>query len=281
MSRIRSTNPRGAISKERVLQAALELIDREGLSGLSLRKLAAQTGVSTMSIYRHYRNKGEIEMDIVDHVVGVYGVTDHDEPDIADWLLTTYTSMRVGLCAHPGLLALLDNTASNTTDAAYQGQNALVVMDAILGRLSAAGVTPDKSARLLHLLMAMMIGSVLMMNEAARQAIARDDSEASSEQTHLRRLILEMASIAGYPHIAEIAPHLACAWETATFRDDLLQIITAFTVGTSRSVPATNSGRGKTARSPRTTQTPRSASSTSSAAAKPAPRRTRRTSSPK
>jgi TetR/AcrR family tetracycline transcriptional repressor len=226
MTRSSPSNPRGTITRERVLQAALEILDRDGVAGLSLRKIAAQLGVSTMSIYRHYRSKSEIEMDIVDHVVGSYGVTQHNTGEPIAWLLQTYASMRSGLCAHPGLLSLLDNAAAQT---AAQGTNALAVMEAILGQIETTGLPPEQTARLFHLTMALMMGSVLLMNQSARAAIVAAEPTVNDAQSHLRQQLFEMLPADRFPHITRAAPHLARVWEADTFLDDLRLMIAAFT----------------------------------------------------
>ena len=47
----------GRLSRERALVAALALVDREGLSALSMRRLGAELGVEAMALYRHAANK--------------------------------------------------------------------------------------------------------------------------------------------------------------------------------------------------------------------------------
>jgi AcrR family transcriptional regulator len=47
----------GRLSRERVLAAALELVDREGLSALSMRRLGAELGVEAMALYRYAEGK--------------------------------------------------------------------------------------------------------------------------------------------------------------------------------------------------------------------------------
>ena len=47
----------GRLSRERVLAAALELVDREGLSTLSMRRLGAELGVESMALYRYAASK--------------------------------------------------------------------------------------------------------------------------------------------------------------------------------------------------------------------------------
>ena len=61
---------RAALSRERVLRAALELVDERGLEALSMRKLAQELGVEAMSLYNHVENKDDIVGGIVDLVAG-------------------------------------------------------------------------------------------------------------------------------------------------------------------------------------------------------------------
>jgi AcrR family transcriptional regulator len=45
------------LTREAVLDAAVELLDREGMAGLSMRKLGAKLGVEAMSLYNHIPSK--------------------------------------------------------------------------------------------------------------------------------------------------------------------------------------------------------------------------------
>jgi AcrR family transcriptional regulator len=62
------TPVRTPLSKERVLRAAVELADREGIDALSMRRLAKDLGVEAMSLYNHVANKDEILVGMIDLV---------------------------------------------------------------------------------------------------------------------------------------------------------------------------------------------------------------------
>jgi len=51
---------RSPLTREAISRAALQLIDREGLDGLSMRQLGRDMGVEGMAIYHHFRDKGEL-----------------------------------------------------------------------------------------------------------------------------------------------------------------------------------------------------------------------------
>ena len=73
--------PRTPLSKERVLRAAIELADSEGIEALSMRRLAKELGVEAMSLYNHVANKGEILAGIIDLVAGEFDLP----TDESDW----------------------------------------------------------------------------------------------------------------------------------------------------------------------------------------------------
>jgi AcrR family transcriptional regulator len=48
------------VTKDRIFSAARAILDREGIEGLSVRKVAARAGVSPMAMYRHFADKGAL-----------------------------------------------------------------------------------------------------------------------------------------------------------------------------------------------------------------------------
>jgi DNA-binding transcriptional regulator YbjK len=63
-----------ALSRTRILRSALELADKEGLEGLSMRKVAQGLGVQAMSLYNHVANKDDLIDGMVELVVGEMAV---------------------------------------------------------------------------------------------------------------------------------------------------------------------------------------------------------------
>src|SRR5919109_308999 len=63
--------PRGrppTIGREIVLDAAIRLLDAEGVEALTMRRLASALGVSAMALYRHVGSKDELLMVLVDRL---------------------------------------------------------------------------------------------------------------------------------------------------------------------------------------------------------------------
>jgi AcrR family transcriptional regulator len=58
--------PQGRLSRERVLTAALDLVDREGLAALTMRRLGAELGVEAMSLYHYAPGKNALLDGVVE-----------------------------------------------------------------------------------------------------------------------------------------------------------------------------------------------------------------------
>ncbi|MEU5865375.1 TetR/AcrR family transcriptional regulator C-terminal domain-containing protein [Nonomuraea sp. NPDC047529] len=62
--------PRPGLSLGRIVRAAVELADAEGLEGLSMRKVADRLGFTTMSLYRHVPGRDQLVDLMRDEVLG-------------------------------------------------------------------------------------------------------------------------------------------------------------------------------------------------------------------
>lgn len=96
----RPISAREPLNRERVLRAALDLADREGIEALSMRKLGTVLGVEAMSLYHHVTNKAEILDGIVDLVVGEFEMPD-DEGAWHDRVRRGASSALAVLVRHP------------------------------------------------------------------------------------------------------------------------------------------------------------------------------------
>jgi TetR/AcrR family transcriptional regulator, tetracycline repressor protein len=70
-SRNRGGRPRAgqeALSRGRILDAALRLVDEEGMGALTMRRLGAELGVNPMSIYHHLPGKDAVISGLVELV---------------------------------------------------------------------------------------------------------------------------------------------------------------------------------------------------------------------
>jgi AcrR family transcriptional regulator len=94
------------LSRNAIVERALAILDGDGIGGLSMRKLAADLGVSGASLYHHFSGKDQILDEIIDQIFAQIRL---DEAD-GDWegLLTGYArQLRALLIEHPHLVEYL------------------------------------------------------------------------------------------------------------------------------------------------------------------------------
>jgi len=150
------------LSRERIVGAALALVDAEGLPALSTRRLAAELGVSGPSLYNHFATKDALLDAVVDHVVGEVDLSMWEAsrgPDArgADWTLALFAwarSYRAALVAHPNLVPVLAQGPGRRA-------NALRLADAVFGGLVDAGWPKGDATRIGALMRYFVFGSAL------------------------------------------------------------------------------------------------------------------------
>jgi AcrR family transcriptional regulator len=127
------------LSRERVLQAALQLADEGGIEALSMRKLAQGLGVQAMSLYNHVANKDDLLDGIVDRVVGEIEVPSL-ETDWKSAMRQRSTSAHTVLLSHPWATMPLVSRVN-------VGPAMLRYVDATLGCLYEAGFSFEMADR--------------------------------------------------------------------------------------------------------------------------------------
>src|SRR5882724_6481965 len=106
LHRMRSQRPRGSITRDAVIGAALALTDREGLEGLTIRGIAELGNAPPMSLYSHFKNKNEL-LDLM--YAEIAGRMYHVAPQLT-WqaeLLAVARQVRSVLIEHPAWIPLL------------------------------------------------------------------------------------------------------------------------------------------------------------------------------
>lgn len=119
------------MSRDRILKAALEIADGEGLTALSMRTLAGKLGVKAMSLYNHVRNKDDIVEGLTDMVVGEIEVPKIRE-DWKESMRRRATSAHHVLLKHPWATMVLVSRQK-------AGPETLRYVNATIGCLTEAG----------------------------------------------------------------------------------------------------------------------------------------------
>ena len=106
-----------ALTREKIVKAAVEIVDRDGLAALSMRHLGAALGVDPMAVYHYLPNKAALYDAIVEAVMadvdlepgadtGSHAASGHKLPPI-EQLRQMALSYRDALLAHPNALPVI------------------------------------------------------------------------------------------------------------------------------------------------------------------------------
>jgi AcrR family transcriptional regulator len=116
--------PRETLSRAQVVRVAIELLDSEGLAGLSMRKLADRLGAGATSIYWHVETKDDLLEYVIDEI---YGEVDAPDANLAGWrsgVILLAHSLRATILRHPWLPEAISSRASIGPNAMSLSQRA-------------------------------------------------------------------------------------------------------------------------------------------------------------
>jgi AcrR family transcriptional regulator len=187
----RAESTRLPVTRDRAVQAAVELADTDGIASLSMRKLAGELGIEAMSLYYHVKNKDELLDGMVEQVYSEIMV-----PNIADdWksaMRLRANSTREVLGRHPWAISMVDE---RTTIAG------MTQLNAVIGMLRHAGFSVALAAHAMSLLDSYTHGFALQ-----EASLPTDDSGDIGEVTE--GIMAQQELMAGLPHLAEMAMEL-------------------------------------------------------------------------
>jgi len=99
---------RRGLTLERICEAALAILDREGLGELTMRRLADELGTGPASLYRHIASREELLVELADRLIGELPVPD-DSLGWRDSVEQLAHDLRQVLLAHGGVVLLITN----------------------------------------------------------------------------------------------------------------------------------------------------------------------------
>jgi AcrR family transcriptional regulator len=185
-----TTETRAPLSRERVLQTAVELADRHGLEWLSMRKLADELGVAAMSLYYHVPNK----VDLVDGMIEiVFGEIEPPSREV-DWktaMRRRAISTREALGRHRWAVGQMEGRTSH-------GPANLRLHDAVLGCLRGAGFSLEMTVHAYSVQDSYIYGFALQETDMTPET--SDDFAAVAEQ----QMDTYKDVLADYPHLVEV-----------------------------------------------------------------------------
>jgi AcrR family transcriptional regulator len=140
--RPRSTRDRPAkppLSEDLIVETALEIVRREGLEAVTMRRVATELDTGPASLYVYVRGRDELRQAMLDRVAGAITI---EAPDPDHWREQVHRLVRgmlAALEAHPGIARL---AVANVPT----GENSLRVAESLLGLLLAGGIDAQDAA---------------------------------------------------------------------------------------------------------------------------------------
>jgi len=216
-----AANANGKITRDVVLAAALEIIDRDGAEALSMRRLARALDRDPMILYRHAPNKAALLDGVAETVLARLDV-DPSDPDWVGQLRTVARSYRALALAHPHVVPLIV-TRPLATPLGLRPPGTLRPLEGILALLTRAGFSGPEALHVYRALFGFLHGHVL--NELQELV------ENPDETDDLLRLGLHRLPIGEFPLLRGLASVLA-SYDGAAELERGLDILLTGLIGT-------------------------------------------------
>ncbi|MCF8610219.1 TetR/AcrR family transcriptional regulator C-terminal domain-containing protein [Gordonia sp. HY285] len=191
----RGRPPKGAsvLSRDVIVGATLQVIDADGVSGVSMREVGRVLGVDPKSLYNHVDGKEGLLDSVAEALLGALDLPERTGDLVADLRAIAF-AFRDRALAHPEAASLVLTRQL----ASFEG---LAPVEAVLGILQDAGFDAEESVHLLRVVLAALIGTLLREVNAG-PTYGSDDAAGIAERT----AALEAS---GLPAVAAVAPQLA------------------------------------------------------------------------
>jgi TetR/AcrR family transcriptional regulator, tetracycline repressor protein len=177
------------LTREKILAAALRIVDEEGLGALSMRRLAADLGVNPMSIYHHLPGKDAVVSGLVEVVFSGMRVRSPNGSSWQERVRSYAHAYRGTVRSHPNLALQI------VSDAAAVSEIVLLSCEPLYEALEEAGLSPAAIVRAADTLVDFVHGFAL--GEAANpsgefdigsELLARIESQPEGRIPTLRRV---------------------------------------------------------------------------------------------
>lgn len=209
----------GKITREVVLATALEIIDRDSIDGLSMRRLARALRRDPMTLYRHAPNKAALLDGVAESVLAQLKV-DATDRDWAAQLRTIARDYRRLALAHPHVVPLLV-TRPLATPLGLRPHGTLRPLEDVLTLLTRAGFSGPDALHIYRAVFGFLHGHVL---EELQELV-----ENPHETDDLLRLGLHRLPIREFPVLRSLARVLASYDGAAELERGLDMLLTGLT----------------------------------------------------
>ncbi|PRI15355.1 TetR/AcrR family transcriptional regulator [Mycobacterium shigaense] len=147
---------------DRILSAAVELVDEQGADALSMRSLAQRLQSGTATLYRHFANRSELVSAVIDHILG--------EVDLDPEALTVLPWQQACISFAQHMLDALSrhgNVAVLLIEYTPVGMHALAIREVCLSVLLANGFQGRVAAHAYAMLARYVLGFAIQLSGTA------------------------------------------------------------------------------------------------------------------
>ncbi len=204
-----ASETREPLSAMRIVEAALTLVDRDGLEQLSMRKLGSELGVEAMALYHYFSSKEALLDAVVERVVAEMEPPPAEGGTWEERFRAVLRSYRRLAHAHPHVFALLGRRPVRKPEA-------LQPVEWALDLLRRAGLDPQAALAGFRTLSSYAFGYAL--SEVWGFALEPDPEDAS-------RFDIRTVDRARFPRMREVAPHVVDCDHDAEFERGIDLII--------------------------------------------------------
>jgi AcrR family transcriptional regulator len=171
------------IEPSEVVRTAMTIVKRDGLPGLTMRKLASEMDVDPAAFYYHFKDKAAILRAVGRAAIAEIDVPPEGDFDTwRDWIVRVGSNYRNVLLAHPYLRTLVVNG-----DVPWNSQP---VYTAERGHLEREGIPEDRRHDLLEIIHCYVLGtSMVHASRGPRDGAREARREAEMFELGLRVLV--------------------------------------------------------------------------------------------
>ena len=193
-----TTKSRAKLSRDRIVQAALGVMDQEGLEAVSMRRVAREVGVEAMSLYHHVADKDDLLDGVCARIMTGFRIPDEDDRPWSERVRHGAREWRRVLKSHPNVVALFAERSKPLTEV-----SALRPMEYALSLIMESGADEREAVQVFNVMGGYIMGFVMMETGHMFTAGALDATHPDPVAT------APTFPAAQLPCIAAALPHLA------------------------------------------------------------------------
>ncbi|GAB2958733.1 TetR/AcrR family transcriptional regulator [Nonomuraea fastidiosa] len=185
----------GKLTAQAIAERALQIGDAEGIEAVTIRRLAADLGVTPMALYWHYKNKEQLLIGMADHLIGGFAPKEADERPWQEQLRELILGLVRTLRSYPCAKTILEQIDPITVP------SFLTVWEAALRLTRLAGFGVEESC----LITKYLLDSAISFAGAPVRHRAGRTPEEVEEIGRTKRAGLQALNADAYPHLVEMA----------------------------------------------------------------------------